>query len=170
MPGADDAGIRGLTVTGDLIIDEAARVSDSLYDAARPMLIRHADKARLVVLSTAWARDGFFYRIWSEGDPCDWIKIEAIVFECRHLTPEIISAERRAMPASVFAREYLNQFDSIESRFFNTDGLASAFGDIDSPSPDAMPESGTDPVVVSSPAFGGKAFGGATQANLGGRW
>ena len=40
MPGENDAAIRGFSVDGTLVIDEAARVPDELYDAARPMLIR----------------------------------------------------------------------------------------------------------------------------------
>jgi hypothetical protein len=58
----------GLSIDGDLVVDEAARVSDALYEAARPMLIRHAQTARLILLSTAWARQGFFYRTWTGGD------------------------------------------------------------------------------------------------------
>jgi hypothetical protein len=58
LPGADDASIRGLSIDGDCVIDEAARVSDALYEAARPMLIRQAQTARLILLSTAWARLG----------------------------------------------------------------------------------------------------------------
>jgi hypothetical protein len=86
MPSSDDASIRGLSIDGDLVVDEAARVADALFEAAQPMLIRHAESARLILLSTAWARQGFFYRIWSEGSEQDWIKIEAKVAECRHIS------------------------------------------------------------------------------------
>jgi hypothetical protein len=156
LPGQDDAGIRGLTISGgDLVIDEAARVDDRLYDAARPMLIRHARTARLVLLSTAWAKIGFFYRVWSEGNEADWIKIEAKVSECRHISAADIERERRAMPATVFAREYMNQFDSLESRFFSADAIAAAFGGVIGPTPD--PEDDVDdPVVQRSPLFEGR--------------
>ena len=50
MPGENDAAIRGFSVDGTLVIDEAARVPDALYDAARPMLIRHATVARLMIV------------------------------------------------------------------------------------------------------------------------
>ena len=156
LPGQDDAGIRGLTISGgDLVIDEAARVDDRLYDAARPMLIRFAKTARLLLLSTAWAKDGFFWRIWSEGNSRDWIKIEAKVDQCRHIAPEELERERRAMPASVFAREYMNQFDALESRFFSADAIAAAFGDVMG----LTPETGSgpdDPVVLRTPAFSGR--------------
>ena len=86
LPGADDAAIRGLSIDGDLVVDEAARVADALYEAARPMMIRHAATARLILLSTAWAKLGFFYKTWTDGDPQDWTKIEARVEECRHIS------------------------------------------------------------------------------------
>jgi hypothetical protein len=38
LPGQDDAAIRGLTVDGVMVIDEAARVPDALYQAAMPMV------------------------------------------------------------------------------------------------------------------------------------
>ncbi len=155
LPGQDDAGIRGLTVAGDLIIDEAARVDDRLYDASRPMLIRHAATSRMMLLSTAWAKDGFFYRVWAEGDPADWLKIEAVVDECTHIAPADIDAERRAMPESAFRREYLNEFDSLESRFFSPDAIATAFGEA-GPTPEAGDDD--DPVVSRERAFAEMRF------------
>ncbi len=74
LPGENDASIRGLSIDGMLIVDEAARVQDALVEAAQPMLLRHMKKARFFMLSTAWAKSGVFHRIWSEGDPKDWIK------------------------------------------------------------------------------------------------
>jgi hypothetical protein len=155
LPGADDASIRGLSIDGDLVVDEAARVSDSLYEAARPMLIRHVETARLILLSTAWAREGFFYRIWTDGDPRDWLKIEARVDECRHISSADLDRERRSMSPPAFAREYENVFDAIESRFFDADAIAAAFGSISAPTP-PMPDGDTDPIVSRSPAFAGR--------------
>jgi hypothetical protein len=157
LPGADDASIRGLSIDGDCVVDEAARVSDALYEAARPMLIRHVATARLILLSTAWARMGFFYRIWSEGDARDWLKIEASVDECQHISKADLERERRSMPASAFAREYENVFDSLEERFFTADVIAAAFGAVISPTP-PTPEGDPDPIITRTPAFGERAF------------
>ena len=157
LPGADDASIRGLSIDGDCVVDEAARVSDALYEAARPMLIRHVATARLILLSTAWARTGFFHKIWSEGDVRDWLKIEARVDECRHISQADLDRERRAMPASAFAREYENVFDSLEARFFNADVIAAAFGAVISPTP-PIPVGDPDPIITRAPAFGERAF------------
>ncbi|CAJ0879423.1 hypothetical protein AMST5_03059 [freshwater sediment metagenome] len=159
LPGQDDAAIRGLTVDGVMVIDEAARVPDALFQAAMPMVLRHVKTARVMLLSTAWAREGFFYRLWAEGDPRDWVKIEARIDECTHLTPADIERERRSMPASVFAREYNNQFDSLESRFFNAGSIAAAFGEVLGPSPDVTFEGDDpDPVLARERAFSGRAF------------
>jgi hypothetical protein len=158
LPGQDDAAIRGLTVDGVLVVDEAARVPDALWQAALPMVLRHVKTARVMLVSTAWAKDGFFFRTWSEGDPRDWIKIEARIDECTHLTPADIERERRSMPASVFAREYMNQFDSLETRFFNPDSIAAAFGETLAPTPDVTFEGNDDPVVMRDRAFNDRAF------------
>jgi hypothetical protein len=103
-------------------------------------------------LSTAWAKAGFFYRVWSEGSSQDWTKIEANVSECSHITAEDIEGERRAMPASVFAREYMNEFDSLESRFFSMDAIAGAFGGVIGPTPE-QGEDDEDEVILRTPAF-----------------
>jgi hypothetical protein len=150
-----DASIRGLSIDGDLVVDEAARVSDALYEAARPMLIRHADTARLILLSTAWARQGFFYRVWTEDDSRDWVKIEARAGECRHISKADLDRERRSMPPAVFAREYENAFDSLEARFFDADAIAAAFGGTLGPTP-PIPDSDPDPIISRAPAFAGR--------------
>src|SRR5262245_39479029 len=57
LPGSE-ATIRGYSGVRLLIIDEAARVPDDLYFAVRPMLA--TTRGRLVCLSTAFARQGWF--------------------------------------------------------------------------------------------------------------
>jgi hypothetical protein len=160
MPGSDDASIRGLAIDGDLVVDEGARVTDALYEAAQPMLIRHVQTARLILLSTAWARQGFFYRIWSEGDPHDWLKIEATVDECRHISMSDLERERRSMSPSSFAREYMNTFDSIESRFFTPEMVTAMFGGAPVPAPPPEDDD-LDHAVSRSPAFPSSPFRGA---------
>ncbi len=151
MPGADDAGLRGLSVDGILIVDEAARVQDIIVDAARPMLLRHKKTARFFMLSTAWAKSGVFWRTWDAG--VGWTKIEAKIDECTHLTSEDIESERRDMSTAVFNREYLNVFDSLESRFFDQGSIASAFGESGVLEAGVISE-GNDPIIGAQRAFG----------------
>jgi len=56
LPGTE-ATVRGFSADL-LIIDEAARVHDSLYEAVRPMLA--VTGGRLVALSAPWGRRGWF--------------------------------------------------------------------------------------------------------------
>jgi hypothetical protein len=140
LPGSDDASIRGLSVEGLLVEDESARCSDALFEAATPMLLRHAKTSRLILLSTAWAASGHFFKIWSEGDDKDWVKIQAFIQDCSHLTPEQIERERRSMPDNVFRREYMGEFDQTDSRFFNLNSIDDAFGGVVDSAPQPPPE------------------------------
>ena len=72
LPGSTDDSIRGLSIDGELVVDEAARVDDAIYEACRPMLARHSTVARLLVMSTAWLSSGFFHEIWVNGSDLDW--------------------------------------------------------------------------------------------------
>ena len=62
LPGSTDDSIRGLSIDGELVVDEAARVDDQIYAACRPMLARHSTVARLLVMSTAWLSSGILPR------------------------------------------------------------------------------------------------------------
>ena len=72
LPGTDDT-VRGLTVDGWIVADEAARLSADLIGALRPMRAR-CPQARLVMLSTAWSRTDQFWLAWSSDDP-SWSRI-----------------------------------------------------------------------------------------------
>lgn len=61
LPGTEST-VRGFSGVALLIIDEAARVSDALYCAVRPMLA--VSKGRLVALSTPFGKRGWFHDAW----------------------------------------------------------------------------------------------------------
>ena len=66
VPG-EEANIRGISAVDILIIDEAARVKESLYAGARPMLATRDGK--IMLMSTPYSRSGFFFDEWRDGDP-----------------------------------------------------------------------------------------------------
>src|SRR4051812_4132740 len=66
LPGSDDS-IRGLTVDGWIVADEAARLSENLMAALRPMRARR-QQARLAMLSTAWSYIDPFWTVWSNDN------------------------------------------------------------------------------------------------------
>jgi hypothetical protein len=104
LPGSDDS-IRGLTVDGWIVADEAARLPHVLIAALRPMRAR--TQARLAMLSTAWSRTDPFWTAWA-SDEQSWIRLKATADADVTLFPaQFLEQERRALGEDAFKREYL---------------------------------------------------------------
>jgi hypothetical protein len=119
---ADD--IRGFT-PGLVIVDEAAFVPDQAYETLRPMLA--VSKGRLMLLSTAGARQGFFHEDWTEGDPAEWLKLEVPATLCPRITPEFLARERERLGERVFAMEYMCQFGDLATALFAFEDIQAMF-------------------------------------------
>jgi hypothetical protein len=104
LPGSDDS-IRGLTVNGWIVADEAARLPNALIAALRPMRARRP-QARFAMLSTAWSRTDPFWTAWA-GDEQSWIRLKATADEIETFLPEFLEQERIALGEDGFKREYL---------------------------------------------------------------
>ena len=103
LPGSDDS-IRGLTVDGWIVADEAARLDNNLISALRPMRAR--TRARFAMLSTAWSRTDPFWTAWSDDDP-SWLRLKATADVPGLFAPAYLEQERRALGEHNFNREYL---------------------------------------------------------------
>ena len=104
LPGSDDS-IRGLTVNGWIIADEAARLSEELIAAVRPMRARRPE-ARFAMLSTAWSRTDPFWNVWSNGDR-SWLRLKATADTVGLYDEAYLEQERRALGEIAFNREYM---------------------------------------------------------------
>lgn len=104
LPGSDDS-IRGLTVDGWIVADEAARLSEDMIAALRPMRAR-CPQARFAMLSTAWSRTDPFWTVWQGDDP-SWLRLTATADIPGLYRPEFLEQERRSLGEDVFRREYL---------------------------------------------------------------
>ena len=104
LPSSDDS-IRGLTVDGWIVADEAARLPNDLIAALRPMRARRP-QARYAMLSTAWSRTDPFWTAWA-GDEQSWIRLKATADEIETFSPEFLEQERIALGEDGFKREYL---------------------------------------------------------------
>src|SRR5215510_6261619 len=100
LPGSDDS-IRGLTLDAWIVADEAARLSNDLIAALRPMRARRPD-ARFAMLSTAWSRTDPFWMAWDSDDP-SWIRLKATADTVQY-DPEFLEKERRALGEDAFKR------------------------------------------------------------------
>jgi hypothetical protein len=104
LPGSDDS-IRGLTVDAWIVADEAARLSEDMIAALRPMRARRP-QTRLAMLSTAWSRTDPFWTAWTSDDET-WIRLRATVDSDPHLfAPQFLEQERHALGEHAFKREY----------------------------------------------------------------
>jgi len=115
LPGSDDS-IRGLTVDGWIVADEAARLTENLIAALRPMRARRPD-TRFAMVSTAWSRTDPFWTVWSGDDP-SWIRLKATLTEVDIFTEDHLEKERRSLGEVGFKREYLGIPESDQASPF----------------------------------------------------
>src|SRR6516165_2666949 len=120
LPGSDDS-IRGLTVDAWIVADEAARLSEDMIAALRPMRARRP-QARLAMLSTAWSRTDPFWTAWASDDPT-WIRLDATADKVAIFSPEFLESERRALGEHDFARQYLGVPGGAQASPFTWDML-----------------------------------------------
>lgn len=105
-----------------LLIDEAARVPDAVFNAASPQL--SASKGRFVALSTAYVKTGYFYREWGEGT--DYRRWSITAKECPRHTPEFLEAERKKMGEWWWAASYMNVFGDDVAAVFREEDIQAA--------------------------------------------
>ena len=114
LPGSEST-VRGYSNVALLVVDEASRVPDALYQAVRPMLA--VSGGRLLLLSTPFGRRGFFHHEWSEGGP-DWERVQVTAADCPRIDPQWLATERAAIGDWWYQQEYLTMFvDPLDSVF-----------------------------------------------------
>jgi hypothetical protein len=119
LPG-EEGNIRGYSNVALLVIDEAARVPDQLYQATRPMLAVSGGK--LVCLSSAYAKQGFFYEAWTDGGQ-EWKRVKVTAAECRRIDPAFLEEERAVLGHRIYTREYECLFSSSDDSVFDPDAI-----------------------------------------------
>lgn len=112
---ASEATIRGFAGVRRLIIDEASRVPDALYQSVRPMLA--VSGGSIVLLSTPFGARGFFHHEWTEGGP-SWRRVKITAYDCPRISREWLDQERAKIGDWWFEQEYLCVFkDAVDSVF-----------------------------------------------------
>lgn len=112
--------LRGYTVSGVLVLDEAAFVSQEILELVLPWLNVH--NAPMLIVSTPKIRDGVFYNYWKEGiegdgnvTSIDWNDWDTSVL----LSDEMVEQYRRTLTANQFRSEILGEFLDDEGLVFN---------------------------------------------------
>jgi hypothetical protein len=121
LPATEDT-VRGFSSASLLLIDEASRVSDSLYHALRPMLA--VGDGDLWMMSTPAGKYGFFYEAWMYES--DWLRISVPVTDCPRISQRFIEEERAALGPQKFQREYMCAFVDTGAEFFGRDMIERA--------------------------------------------
>lgn len=117
LPG-NEATVRGFSAVSLLVVDEAARVSDELYLAIRPMLA--VSSGALWLMSTPFGKRGFFHEVWERGGR-DWERVCVPATECPRIPKEFLEEERQAMGDRWYRQEYLCEFVDSVSGVFDRD-------------------------------------------------
>jgi hypothetical protein len=127
LPGTEDT-VRGFSSVALLLIDEAARVADSMYKALRPMLaVADGD---LWMMSTPHGKQGFFYETWQNGGPA-WCRVSVPATQCPRISKAFLDEEWKATGSTSFRQEYLCEFADDNRQMFNRDLLRAALRDIE---------------------------------------
>jgi hypothetical protein len=125
LPGTE-ATVRGFAGVTRLIVDEASRVDDALYQAVRPMLA--VSGGSIVLLSTPFGKRGFFFQEWQEGGP-HWRRVKITADQCPRISPEWLAEEREKIGQWWYSQEYLCIFqETVDSvfRYSDVQGMLSA--------------------------------------------
>ena len=106
-----------------IIVDEAAIVSDKLFDTIRPMVA--ATRGRIIALSTPHGKRGFYYDACTNSNVWQCIRVTAE--QSQRLSPEYVEAERRDMDAFAFNREFMCEFADESEQMFSTELIDAMF-------------------------------------------
>lgn len=117
LPASEDT-VRGFSAVDLLIIDEASKVSDSLYRTLRPMLA--VSNGELIVMSTPFGKRGFFFEEWSNGGDV-WERHRTTAYDVPRITNQFLEEEKRSMGDWWFKQEYLCEFVETDDSVFGYD-------------------------------------------------
>lgn len=124
VPGSERT-IRGFSAVSLLVIDEAARVPDSLMAGVRPMLA--VSRGRLLACTTAFGARGWFFDQWENGS--DWHRVKVTADQCPRISPAFLASERRTLGPRWYAQEYLCSFEDAVGQVFSTEDILRAASD-----------------------------------------
>jgi len=124
LPGKDDT-IRGFSGAGLVLIDEAARAKEDLYEALSPMVA--VSRGALWMMSTPAGKRGFFWREWMSSE--SWERIEVKAEECGRYPADFLERERRQMTERAYRQEYGCEFAEVEGAFLEEGVLDEAVRD-----------------------------------------
>jgi hypothetical protein len=136
---ANEDTVLGFTPTL-IILDEAARIPDILFESIRPMMA--LGQCQMIALSTPFGKRGWFWRAWFD-ERQEWKRIRITASDCPRISKEFLEDERRgARSESWFLQEYHCSFESVEGLVYP--GFSACVSDLPNPWPEARYFAGVD--------------------------
>jgi hypothetical protein len=124
LPDSEDT-IRCYSAVRLLVLDEAARISDGILAAVRPML--SVSRGRLLALTTPAGKRGWFYDQWVGAEP--WERVKVTTPECGRVDADFLAEEERTLGPTWFAQEYNAEFMDLLGAAFRGEDIDAAFAD-----------------------------------------
>ena len=125
VPANESRGVRGYSAPDLVLFDEASRIPDEVYHAARPMLA--VGHGRIVMASTPSGRRGEFFRQWDSGE--GFRRWHVTADDCPRITTAFLDAERLTLGDRLFAQEYSGDFSAATGSVFDMHAFDSALVD-----------------------------------------
>jgi len=123
LPGSEGT-VRGYSAVTLLILDEAARIEDTIIGATKPFLAASKD-GTLIALSTPFGRRGWFWEQWiGQGD---YLRIELDAYKCPRISSKFLEQESKTLTLAQFRQEYLCSFEDEEGQMFPAELIDSIF-------------------------------------------
>lgn len=113
--------LRGYTITGILILDEATFLPDDVLELVLPWTTVH--KAPILIVSTPKTKNGFFYRYYARGLTGDSDRIKSFDWN-QYDTSKYLSYEQKMemkalMPKTQFLTEVMGEFADDDASVFS---------------------------------------------------
>jgi len=126
----NEARVRGFSNVSLLIIDEASRVLDELYQAMRPTLA--VGNGDMWLTSTPNGKRGFLYEEWVHGGDA-WERILVAAPDCPRIDAGFLAEERARESDKSYRQEYLCEFVERDGAVFSQESIDAALQDFEPP-------------------------------------
>lgn len=126
--------IRGFTVSGVLVIDEAAYIQDTMPNGENfwgniVMPITKARNPKVIMISTPCGKQGFFYDFYLRAlnNEEGVVQLTRTIYDDGLVTPEQIEEIKKSIPIKAFEQEFECKFLDSSLTFFQ--GFENCFSD-----------------------------------------
>lgn len=124
LPGKGDTVV-GFSAVNLLVIDEAARVSDDLYNTVAPMLAVSA--GRLLGASTPKGKRGWWYGLWKDPTDPEIERVEVKATSISRIPAAWLARQRELIGEWWYRQEYGCEFLEAQGAAFREEDIDAAF-------------------------------------------